>query len=278
MIQKSRNRITYCILKCVAVTCLAVTAHAAGAATVSGNVAGWVAKAAKTGAARSDEAVTIAVHLRLKDPAALKQLVAAVSSPQSKEYGHYLTPDAFAARFAPAAADVAAVKSLLEHAGMTEVKEGPHGVYVSATATVAQLRTTFNVSQDLYSYSGRTLRANKEEPTVPAALAGKVVYIGGLDESGLLRKPYLRSATLGKLVAPAVNTADAVNSPDTAARTGSSPAVTPPPVAANNPSPYCNEQYGAGALVANLSTAADVYGAAIPWLNCGYTPQQIQTA
>ena len=30
--------------------------------------------------------------------------------------------------------------------------------------------------------------------------------------------------------------------------------------------------------MAKLSTAADVYGAAIPWLNCGYTPQQIQAA
>jgi len=49
-------------------------------------------------------------------------------------------------------------------------------------------------------------------------------------------------------------------------------------VAAGNPSPYCNHIYGAGALVAKLSTAADVYGAAIPWLDCGYTPLQIRNA
>ena len=31
-------------------------------------------------------------------------------------------------------------------------------------------------------------------------------------------------------------------------------------------------------LVGTLSTAADVYGAAIPWLNCAYTPTQIREA
>ena len=48
---------------------------------------------------------------------------------------------------------------------MKDVTVGPHGVYVSATATVAQLRTTFKVSQNLYSYKGQTLRANTEEPS-----------------------------------------------------------------------------------------------------------------
>ena len=34
-----------------------------------------------------------------------------------------------------------AAKALLEHAGMTNVQVGPHGVYVSAVATVGQLRS-----------------------------------------------------------------------------------------------------------------------------------------
>ncbi len=267
------------VIACAAASALAVAVPALGAApaTVGGNVAGWVQSAPKLGAAPDDRPVTIAVHLKLTHAAQLKTLVADVSSPASPHYGHYLTAQQFAQRFAPAAADVTAVRALLEHAGMSEVQVGPHGVYVSATATVRELRSTFHVSQDLYSYHGKTLRANKEGPTIPASLAGKVVYIGGLDDSTALRRPFHHSATMGKLTAPAgalSGAAPNLATPDAAKASR----VTPPPVAANLPSPYCNTHYGAGALVATLSTAADVYGAAIPWLNCGYTPQQIQAA
>jgi subtilase family serine protease len=250
-----------------AIACAASMPGAADAATTSGNVAGWVKNATKIGAASGNLSVDIAVHMSLRNSAGLKALVAEVSSPASKEYGHYLTKEEFGARFAPAASEVDAVKAMLEHAGMSDVQVGPHGVYVSATATVKQLRKTFGVSQDLYLYKGKTLRANREEATIPAALAGKIVYVEGLDDTAMLRTPFHRSISMGELVAPAA-----------VAKSTGAPSVTPPPVAANNPSPYCNKDYGADALVGTLSTAADVYGAAIPWLNCGYTPQQIRAA
>jgi subtilase family serine protease len=236
-------------------------------ASAAGNVAGWVKNATKLGAASGSQKVTIALHLQLRDTAALKKLATEVSTPTSKEYGRYLTVAQFGARFAPSAADVQAAKVLLERAGMTDVTVGPHGVYVSAVATVDQLRSTFKVTQNVYSYKGMKLRANTDEPTLPAALAAKVVFIEGLDDSTLMRTPQHHSATMGALSAPAAMT-----------KSATAPAVTPPPVAANLPSPYCNTSYGADALVGTLSTPADVYGAAIPWLNCGYTPQQIQAA
>ncbi len=269
MLKKSKTRLMVGGLLAAAIACAATMASAAGpsagSVTASGNVAGWVKNAVKTGAAPDSTSVTIAVHMALQNPSGLKQLVQSVSSPTSKQYGQYLTTAQFAARFAPASADVNSVAALLEHAGMTNVEVGPHGVYVSATATVAQLRTTFKVSQNLYSYKGLTLRANAEEPTIPAALAGKVLYIQGLDDTMLMRTPFHRSVAMGALITPAAAVAN-------------NQSVTPPPVASGLPSPYCNKSYGSGALVATLSAAADVYGAAIPWLNCGYTPQQIQAA
>ncbi len=254
-----------------AISCVLGT-QVAQATTTQGNVARWIVSAKKIGDAPSTQKTTIAVHLTLPNTAGLKQFVAAVSSPTSKQYGQYLTPQEFAQRYSPATADTAAVKSLLEKAGMTDVVVGPDGIYVSATATVAQLKSTFNVTQSLYSYKGLTLRANGQEATIPASLVGKIAYIEGLDDTGLLRTPQHRSAMTGTLVSPATTHADAV------ASTASSATVTPPPVAAALPSPYCNTHFGAGELAATLSTAADVYGAKIPWLNCGYTPQQIQTA
>ncbi len=257
-------------LMAAAIACGVTLASAAGTTTAPGNVAAWVKSATLIGPAPAARSVTIAVHLGLSNAAALKTLAENVSNPSSKSYGRYLTTAEFGQQFAPAAAEWNAVKALLENAGMTNVQVGPHGVYVSATATVAQLRTTFKVTQNLYTYKGLTLRANKEEPTIPAALAGKIVYIEGLDDTTSLRTPFHRQITQGALVAPAAAS--------TAATATTAAAVTPPPVAAGNPAAYCNTYYGAGAIYATLSTAADVYGATIPWLNCGYTPQQIQAA
>lgn len=253
-------------LAAAALACAAGMASA-GQATLAGNVASWVKSAKLLSSAPAGTQVEIAVHLRVNDAAGLKSLVAQVSDPKSKSYGRYIGAQQFAQRFEPAAADVAAVKALLEHAGMANVQEGPHGMYVTASATVAQLRSAFSVTQNLYSYKGRTLRANSNEPSIPATLAGKVVFIEGLDDSSTLRQPFHESVNMGALHAPAA-----------AAKSSASPATTPPPVAASNPPAYCNQDYGAGERIATLTTAADVYGAAIPWMNCGYTPTQIRAA
>lgn len=264
MLYKSKSRLisSGMLAGALAWTATVATAAAAGPS----NVAAWVKTAPMVGSAAGNKAVMIAVDMALSNSAELKSLAMAVSSPGNAQYGHYLSTQELAARYAPAAADVAAVKALLEDAGMSQVAVGPMGAYVSAYATVDQLRRTFHVSQNLYSYRGQTLRANREEPTLPAALAGKILYIEGLDDTTLLRRPYHHSAVINTLAAPAAFvSSDAVT------------AITPPPVASANPSPYCNESYGRPE-VATLTTAADVYGSQIPWLNCGYTPQQIQKA
>jgi subtilase family serine protease len=260
MLSKSKTRLILSALFGAAIACAAPMARAADPS----NVAGWVKNAKMIGAAPGNLSVQIAMYMKLRNSKGLKVVAVEVSSPRSTQYGHYLTTQEFGERFSPSPADVDAVKALLEQAGMSDVVVGPQDAFVAATATVDQIKATFLVSQDLYSYKGMTLRANKEEPTIPTALVGKVLFIEGLDDTGLLRQPFHKSATQGKLVAPAAK--------------GTSPSVTPPPVAAGNPSLYCNTDFGSTALVATLSTPADVYGADIPWLNCGYTPQQIRAA
>jgi subtilase family serine protease len=269
---KFKTRLILGGVMAAAFACAATAATAAS--VVEGNVAGWVKNAKLMGAAPASQAVEIGVYMSLRNPDALKQLANEVSHPVSHTYGRYLTTEEFAQRFAPSAAAVDQVKALLEKSGMTDVNVGPHGVYVSARATVAQLRTAFKVSQNLYSYKGKTLRANTEEPTIPASLVGQILYIGGLDDTTLLRTPFHRSVTQGAHVAPA----GYVKSAASAATVTASAAVTPPPVAAGNPAPFCSTDYGSGVVVGTLSTAAGVYGASIPWLNCGYTPQQIRQA
>lgn len=233
--------------------------------TIPGNVAPWVASATKIGTAPSDQRVTIAVHMAVRNSAALAKLVDDVSRPTSSDYGKYLTAAAFRMRFAPDPADVAAVESLLRQAGMQKITVGPHGMFVTAKATVAQLVSTFGVSQDIYDLRGKRLRANSEAPSIPDALAGKVLSIDGLDDTGFLRRPAHVSAVEGNHLPPRGFEA---RQPTTG--------VTPPPVAANNPSPYCDTYFDD--LRAALSTPPTPYAKNLPWLVCGYSPQQVRAA
>jgi subtilase family serine protease len=239
-------------------------ARAAATATVPGNVAAWVASAKSTGTAAESMGVDISVHMALRDTAALKAMADAVSKPGNPAYGHYLTPAAFRLRFAPDTADVTAVVAMLKTAGMTQIKVGAAGAYVFAHASVAQLRSTFGISQNIYTYAGKSLRANREAPSIPAELAGKVLYIEGLDDTDLLRTPLHRSINdEARQAAPVAAKA----TPD---------GVIPPPVASGLPSPYCSTYIGDSDAV--LSTKPGPYDKTLPWLNCGYTPQQIQQA
>ncbi len=241
------------------------TAAPAAAAALADNVPGWVAGATSIGPADDRTTVTIAVHMALRDRPGLQALADAVSRPGTAAYGHYLTPAAFRARFAPDTADVAAVQAFLKTAGMTDIQAGPAGAYISARATVGTLRSAFGVTQALYRHGSTILRANKEAPTIPEALTSKILFIEGLDDTGLLRRPQHVSVTQGERVAPAAFAAGQVH-----------PATTPPPVAANLPSPYCSTYFGD--TRATLSTKPGPYDRTLPWLVCGYTPQQVRQA
>jgi subtilase family serine protease len=265
MQDKARIGLSYAAVITAAIGCLQPAASAA-AVEGHGHDAPWRAKAVRVGAPSDDQAVQIAVYLTARNPDDLKAFVARVSDPASKSYGRYLDAHEFASRYAPDPADVAAVQKLLAAAGMRNIEVGAQGMAVSATATVRQLRQAFKVDQSLYLYKGKTLRANDGEPTLPKALAGKILFIEGLDDTTSLRTPYHHSALQGESTAPA-------RRPTPTTAQGK---ITPPPVAAGLPSPYCNTWWGQ--QTATLSTAADVYGANIPWLICGYTPQQVRAA
>ena len=234
-----------------------------GQATVPGNSARWAAYEMPIGPAPYEEPITIAVHMALRNGAELKQVADEVSRPGGPMYGQYLTPAVLRREFAPDFADIEAVETLLRTAGMTDIAVGPANAYVRASATVAQLRKTFRISQNLYQHGAYRLRANRENPTIPAALAGKVLFIEGLDDSDALRTPMHRFAGPHMLAAPE-GSAD------------SHAGITPPPVANTLQFLYCDHYFGD--LQATLSTKPGVFNQTLPWSICGYTPQQIRAA
>jgi len=221
---------------------------------LTGTVPPWVASAKKLGPADDDQRVAITAFLSWRDQEALEQLVADQTTPNSPRYGHFLTPAQFHARFSPKAEDVRTVQRALRELGFEVGHTPDSGLYVQASATVAQIKNAFHVSQNLYSYRGKTLRAHAEAPSIPAALSGLVSYISGLDDSRLLIRP-------ARPQRPATGT--------------TASGIQPPygyPVAFP-----CSSYWGD--TTAQLESPSPFpYGSDLPWLLCGSTPQQIQQA
>jgi subtilase family serine protease len=228
--------------------------------SVQRNVSHWVGNAQRVGTATDSQRVSITVFLSFRNQEALAALIAAQSSPANPQYGQYLTPDEFRAQFAPPAADVQRVQRALTKAGFQIEATPKSGLFVQASGTVAQVKVTFGISQELYSYKGHTLRANTESPRVPSEIADIVAYVAGLDDTAALRKPNHRRLNEG--------TARVLTST-------TSPSAPPPPAAALN-SPVCSTYWGDH--TAKLSTTPGLYPQTLPWLICGYTPQQLRAA
>jgi subtilase family serine protease len=233
------------------------------------NVPHWATPAKRVAAASDSKRVTIVAFLSLRNQSGLENLIAAQSTPGSAQYGKYLTPEEFRAQYAPNAADVQRVQRTLGQLGFHVDHTPASGLYVQASGSVAQIKASFGVSQNLYDYKGKVLRANAETPRIPAAISDVVRYVGGLDETALLRKP--SHVRLNEHVPNAVSPA-AVSS----AASPAAVANAPPPVAANLPSEVCSTYWGDHS--ATLATAAAPYPKTLPWLVCGYDPQQVRAA
>ena len=224
------------------------------------NVSHWLGNAQRVGAAQDSQRVSITVFLSFRNQDALAALITAQSSPTNPQYGQYLTPEEFRAQFAPPAADVQRVQKALTKAGFRIEATPKSGLFVQASGTVAQVKSTFGISQDLYSYKGHTLRGNAESPRVPSEIADVVTYVAGLDDTAMLRKSHHKR--LNEAAASAFNSASSPNAP--------------PPTAAALNSPVCSTYWGDHS--AKLSTAPGLYPQTLPWLVCGYNPQQLRAA
>jgi subtilase family serine protease len=228
------------------------------------NVPHWAVPEKRVESASDSQRVSIVAFLSLRNQAALRDLIAAQSTPGSSQYGKYLTPEEFHAQFSPKAADVARVQRTLEQLGFHVDYTPDSGLFVNASGSVAQVKASFGVSQERYAYKGKALRANAETPRIPAAISDVVTYVAGLDETALLRRPNHRRIDERDSVAAAALSPSAASAPN-----------APPAVAANAPS-NCSTYWGDHS--AKLSTAAGPYPKTLPWVICGYDPQQVRAA
>jgi subtilase family serine protease len=248
-----------------------VTAASEAKVPLAGTISPWLSRATKVGAADENKRVVITAYLSWRNQTELEQLVADQTAPGSVRYGQFLSPEQFHAAFSPKASDVAHVQEALQQLGFRVGYTPASGLFVAASGTVAQIEAAFQVSQNVYEYRGKLLRAHAEDPSIPASLAGLVTYLGGLDDSRLLKRP-ARPRGLAALM----SNGTVGRAPGTASAGSAQPPELMPPYGGPGFFP-CSRYWGD--TRANLETASPFpYGSNQPWIPCGYTPQQIRQA
>jgi subtilase family serine protease len=210
----------------------------------------WLAHAHYLGHANAKSAVNARVYLAPNGGlAALKAATAAVSTPGSASYRHFLTEPQYQARYGPTNTTVNQVSAWLKSAGLNVTGVQAQHRYLSISGTVAAAQKAFGSNIDRFRHDGQTVQAPAAALTVPAALAAAVLTVTGLD-------------TTSNKLAP-TNTAAA-----------------PPPVGFRNARP-CSIYFGQvqAKFKADFHTPLPTFnGKVLPYTPCGYTGTQFRGA
>ncbi|MBM9506572.1 S53 family peptidase [Actinacidiphila acididurans] len=186
---------------------LAAPSQASGAAAPARAIAGthpaWATASADAGRIPATTKITGTVYLAGQDPAGLTAYATAVSDPNSPDYGKFLTPAAYQARFGATPAQIAAVQKWAKDAGLTVVKATEHAVTVQGTDTA--ITKAFGTGIEQYRVSGQLRHAPARDVAVPASVSSAVIGVAGLASPGTntARPDYVRTDTKADNVATA---------------------------------------------------------------------------
>ena len=203
----------------------------------------WLTHAQKLGPAAPSASVSARVYLAPNGGmAALQREALAVSTRGSAQYGHFLTPSQYFAKFGTTSATVAQVRQWLTSAGLKVTGVEARNRYVSISGTVSAAQKAFGAQINRYSHDGMTVQAPSAALTAPAALAASVLAVSGVD-------------TTPATVTPA------------------SQKPSPPPAGFRNARP-CSAYYGEQ----SASTLPQFQDNTLPYAPCGYTGPQFRSA
>ncbi|HEY3609553.1 MAG TPA: S53 family peptidase, partial [Pseudonocardiaceae bacterium] len=131
--------------------------------------------ATRTASPAGDTTLHLDIELAPRDPAGLNAFVAAVSTPGSAGYHHYLAKGQFGPMFGASPSTVAAVSRQLSAAGLVAGPLSSDGLTLPVTATIAQAKYAFGIDFAGYALAdGHAAYANTSAPLVPSGVTGVV--------------------------------------------------------------------------------------------------------
>jgi subtilase family serine protease len=117
-----------------------------------------------------------------RQQADLDTLLAAQQDRGSPDYHRWLTPEQFGSRFGMSQSDLNKVTGWLESQGFTIEETPASRNSISFSGTAQQAQSAFRTEIHRYAVGGEPHYANATEPSIPAAFAGVVTAIRGLDD------------------------------------------------------------------------------------------------
>jgi subtilase family serine protease len=202
----------------------------------------------------------IGFEVQLNPAAGARSFAAAVSTPGSSSYRHYLTTAQWELRFSPTAGQVAEVTKFLRASGFAVHSVSADRMAIGASGTTAQVERAFGTSVSYHRVHGKALRLADRNLSVPAPLAGIVAGVTGVSQT---------------LATPRLRTDNPATSAPSPASTQSGP-VYPQPPGFRVASP-CGDYYGQ-----KVDTTRPPYGngypSPAPYAVCGYKPGQLRSA
>lgn len=159
------------------------------------------ARPSVVGRVSAGETVPVVLTLPLRDAAGLDALLTHLYSPGDPAYHRFITPDEFAAKFGPTQADYDAAARWARAQGLTVTATHRSRLLLEVSGPASATEAAFGVQLEqvkVPAAGGRAARLARQPdtaPRVPAALAGRVSGVVGLDTVPV-RRPHLRQASL----------------------------------------------------------------------------------
>ena len=154
-------------------------------ATLQGTLSGRVKLATDLGVAPQGtklESLSLRFSLTPAQQADLTQLLAAQLNPSSPSYHQWLSPEQYGARFGLSSGDLAKVSSWLTSQGFAITGMARSSTFITFSGTVGQVQQAFGTSIHTLSLQGETHISNVTDPVLPAAIAGVVSNVTGLND------------------------------------------------------------------------------------------------
>jgi subtilase family serine protease len=153
-----------------------------GSQTLTGHVPMEVRNSTATLVSHASLNIDARIILPLANRPELDALLQDLYDPQSPAFRHFLTSEEFARRFTPSAADSARVQEFLRNEGAFVTGQSPNGAVLNVQAPEWVFEHAFGLHINNYrSSSGTMFFAPDADPTIPAAFAGRILAVGGLD-------------------------------------------------------------------------------------------------
>jgi subtilase family serine protease len=142
----------------------------------------------------SEQRLSLAISLPLRNQAALDELLEQLYDPQSPSFHQYLSVQEFTSRFGPSEADYAAAINFARANGLDIIDTAANRLVLDIEGPAANIEKAFNVTLNLYQHptESRTFFAPDREPSLD--LAAPVLHISGLDNFMLPRAKNIRSS------------------------------------------------------------------------------------